>query len=70
MIYTNQLPGDARYLLTARLTLRWSDMDAFGHVNNAMYSTYFAQVRVDWLRILDAGHERPLYARPRHDRLV
>ena len=24
-------------------------MDAFGHVNNAMYSTYFEQVRVDWL---------------------
>lgn len=32
-------------------------MDAFGHVNNAMYFTYFEQVRVDWLRTLDVGHE-------------
>jgi len=32
-------------------------MDAFGHVNNAMYFTYFEQVRVDWLRTLDVGHD-------------
>jgi len=57
MIYTNKLPGDARHLHTSRFTLRWSDMDAFGHVNNAMYFTYFEQVRVDWLRSLDVGHE-------------
>ena len=34
-------------------------MDAFGHVNNAMYFTSSKQVRMDWLRTLDAGHERP-----------
>jgi acyl-CoA thioester hydrolase len=32
-------------------------MDAFGHVNNAMYFTYFEQVRVDWLRTMGIGHE-------------
>ncbi len=56
MHYINKLPSDARLLHTERMVLRWSDMDAFGHVNNAMYFTYFEQVRVDWLRTLGVGH--------------
>ena len=56
MHYIDKLPGDARHLHTERMVLRWSDMDAFGHVNNAMYFTYFEQVRVDWLRTLGVGH--------------
>jgi acyl-CoA thioester hydrolase len=32
-------------------------MDAFGHVNNAMYFSYFEPVRVDWLSGLGVGHE-------------
>lgn len=54
--YIDRLPSDARHLHTERMVLRWSDMDAFGHVNNAMYFTYFEQVRVDWLRTLGVGH--------------
>lgn len=34
------------------LKVRWGDMDALGHVNNASYFTYFEQVRVAWLERL------------------
>jgi acyl-CoA thioester hydrolase len=29
--------------------LRWSDMDAFGHVNNVVFLTYLEEARVDML---------------------
>ena len=31
---------------------RWRDMDAIGHINNAIYLTYFETVRVDYLHEL------------------
>lgn len=34
-------------LYTARLPVRWSDMDELGHVNNAVYQTYFEQARIE-----------------------
>lgn len=34
------------------LKVRWGDMDALGHVNNAVYFTYFEQTRVAWLERL------------------
>lgn len=41
---------ESRILLEEiELTVRWGDMDALGHVNNAVYFTYFEQVRVAWL---------------------
>ena len=36
MIYTNQQ------------FVRWDDIDAFGHVNNAMYLTYIQEARFQW----------------------
>ena len=37
--------------LVARVTLgvRWGDMDAFQHVNNAVYLRYLEEARVQWL---------------------
>lgn len=32
------------------IPLRWGDMDALGHVNNATYFTYMEQARVQWLQ--------------------
>jgi acyl-CoA thioester hydrolase len=29
-------------------TVRFSDLDGFGHVNNAVYSTYLEQARLAW----------------------
>jgi acyl-CoA thioester hydrolase len=40
-----------------RIEIRWRDMDAYGHVNNAAYLTYLEEARDEWLeRMLgDAG---------------
>ena len=54
--YLKALPDDAYLLHRSVYTMRWSDMDAFGHVNNAMYFTYFEQVRVDWLDSIGVVH--------------
>lgn len=34
------------------LPVRWGDMDALGHVNNAVYFSYLEQARVAWLQTL------------------
>ncbi|MEM1117582.1 MAG: thioesterase family protein [Bacteroidota bacterium] len=34
---------------TSRLTPRWSDLDAYGHLNNAVYLTLCEQARIDAL---------------------
>ncbi len=36
MIYTN------------KQFVRWDDIDAFGHVNNAKYLTYIQEARFQW----------------------
>ena len=54
--YLEQIPDHARRLQQSRYVVRWSDMDAFGHVNNARYFTYFEQVRVDWLQTIASSH--------------
>ena len=42
--------NDNRKLLyVMRIQLRWSDMDANAHVNNATYFTYMEQARIEWL---------------------
>ena len=34
------------------LPVRWSDLDALGHVNNAVYLTYFEQARISYFNEL------------------
>ena len=36
------------------IDVRWGEMDALGHVNNAEYLRYFESARIEWL--VDAGH--------------
>ena len=33
---------------TARMPIRWGDMDAMGHVNNTVYFRYLEQARIEW----------------------
>ncbi|HCE09713.1 MAG TPA: thioesterase [Oxalobacteraceae bacterium] len=40
---------DRKHVHTTRMAIRWGDMDAMGHVNNAMYFRYIEQARIDWL---------------------
>jgi acyl-CoA thioester hydrolase len=37
------------------IEVRFSDIDAMGHVNNAVYLTYFEQARIAWFNDLIAG---------------
>lgn len=37
-----------RLVHTAYFPVRWGDMDALGHVNNAVYLTYFDEARIEW----------------------
>ena len=36
--------------------MRWSDMDAFGHVNNVVYLRYLQEARVDMLFVHAPRH--------------
>jgi len=42
------LSAERKHLSSLPLTIRWGDMDAVGHVNNAAYFTYMEQTRIDW----------------------
>jgi acyl-CoA thioester hydrolase len=33
------------------IEIRWRDLDAYGHVNNAVYLTYLEEVRDEWLTL-------------------
>jgi acyl-CoA thioester hydrolase len=35
-----------------RIRIRWRDMDAYGHVNNAVYLTYLEECRDAWAQAL------------------
>ena len=35
------------------MPVRWADLDAFNHVNNARYLTFLEQARIEWFDTLD-----------------
>ena len=39
----------AGHVFRIPIALRWSDLDAFNHVNNAEYLRYLEEARVQWL---------------------
>ena len=48
-----ELPPTA---FSKRIEVRWRDMDAFKHVNNAVYLTYLEEARDEWfLQVLGNG---------------
>lgn len=50
-----------RFPFTLPLEVRFRDVDALGHVNNAVYLTYFEQARVTYsLELLDMAEIRAL----------
>nr|WP_123020419.1 acyl-CoA thioesterase [Herbaspirillum rubrisubalbicans] len=38
-----------KQLYISRQSIRWGDMDAFGHVNNTIYFRFMEQCRIEWL---------------------
>jgi acyl-CoA thioester hydrolase len=49
----------AVFRFSTALEVRWRDVDALGHVNNAVYFTYLEQARVDYLRELGLMPSEP-----------
>ena len=46
------LPEDMKLSHEMVIPIRWGDMDAMGHLNNASYFRFFETVRIDWFRSL------------------
>lgn len=42
-----------RALMQVPVELRWRDLDAFNHVNNASYLTFLEEARLRWLSTID-----------------
>ncbi len=42
-------------LFATDLDIRWGDLDAFNHVNNAVYLVYIQEARLRWLTTLPPG---------------
>ena len=54
--------GNQRYPVREPIRVRWKDLDPLGHVNNAVYFTYFEMGRVAYMRALghvDLGAAQP-----------
>ncbi|MBN1177837.1 MAG: acyl-CoA thioesterase [Anaerolineae bacterium] len=48
---------DDLFRFSTTLEVRWRDVDALGHVNNAVYLSYLEQVRIHYFRRLGLGFE-------------
>jgi acyl-CoA thioester hydrolase len=47
------------FRFSTELEVRWRDVDALGHVNNAVYFTYLEQARVHYVRELALASPSP-----------
>jgi acyl-CoA thioester hydrolase len=54
----NQVPGPDDFVHRHRETIRWGDMDAFGHVNNVEFFRYLESARVEYAMTVLAGEVR------------
>ena len=46
------IPTEKRVVHEMVMPIRWGDMDAFRHVNNAVYFRYMEQARIEWITSL------------------
>jgi len=46
-----------KLVATNRMTMRWGEMDALGHMNNVSYLRYFEEVRISWFESLDIEYQ-------------
>ena len=44
------VPAEKKLTHQLVIPIRWGDMDAMGHVNNAVYFRYMETLRIDWFR--------------------
>ena len=48
-----EIPADKTFVHETVIPLRWGDMDAFGHVNNATYLIYAQEARYAWSKMIE-----------------
>jgi acyl-CoA thioester hydrolase len=49
---------EGRLVHVERMRMRWGDMDALGHMNNAVYFRYLEQARISWFDSIGADYRR------------
>jgi acyl-CoA thioester hydrolase len=49
-----EIPEQKKLVYEMLIPIRWGDMDALNHVNNATYFRYLETVRVDWMHSIAA----------------
>ncbi len=54
-----EVPENKKLVFETRLRIEWRDMDALGHVNNAVYFNYFEVLRIEWLAGFRGGGPDP-----------
>ena len=58
------IPDQKKLVFETHIAVRWGDMDAMGHINNATYFRYMETARIDWFRSIgcvpDAHGEGPV----------
>lgn len=52
---TGKPEAAATILLRVPLSVRWGDLDAFNHVNNAAFLDYVQEARLHWMASLDGA---------------
>ena len=56
--HSTQIPEASEFQLSRQVDIRFVDVDAMGHVNNAHYATYFEEARSAYMRALFPGEDR------------
>lgn len=46
---------EPKVLIVAPVSVRWGDMDAFGHVNNSVFATYLEEARLRWFATFEGS---------------
>lgn len=61
-----EIPEQKKFVYETRIAVRWGDMDAMQHLNNATYFRYMETARIDWFRSIgcqpDKDGEGPIIA--------
>lgn len=50
-----EIPEKKKLVYEMTIAIRWGDMDAMGHLNNASYFRFLETARIDWFHSLGAG---------------
>jgi len=53
-----EAPARRKLVYESVIPIRWGDMDAMGHVNNAVYFRYMETSRIDWCRSIGCMPEQ------------